>query len=240
MKTRSFLLASYLLFAGVVAVHAHKTGSAETDMGTVTGVTLGDAAVVTEVAAPGTPGVGTGYLYANSADGKLYYKDDLGTAYDLTATGAGLSGGTDNRITRWDGATAVQSSTVIIDDSGNTYNSVNDNADLGTTSFGWRRLYVTNIGNTSGDHVSTIWVNTVDDEDGTVDVAANLAVTGAASATTYVKTGTSATCTATGDVGKMYYSEDANSSSLCVCMRTGGGSTFGFVSAADGNGGNPC
>lgn len=44
-----------------------------------------------EISAPSTPAAGTGALYPKS-DGLLYWKNDSGTEYDLTATGAGGSG----------------------------------------------------------------------------------------------------------------------------------------------------
>lgn len=44
-----------------------------------------------EAAAPSTPASGYGYLYAK-ADGKLYFKDDAGTEYDLTGGGGGGGG----------------------------------------------------------------------------------------------------------------------------------------------------
>lgn len=43
--------------------------------------------------APATPASGYGYLYEKD-DGKLYWKNDAGTEYDLTATGGGGGGGT--------------------------------------------------------------------------------------------------------------------------------------------------
>lgn len=43
---------------------------------------------VAEISAPGTPSSGYGYTYAKT-DGKLYFKNDGGTEYDLTATGGG-------------------------------------------------------------------------------------------------------------------------------------------------------
>lgn len=42
-----------------------------------------------EMSAPGTPSSGYGRLYAKSSDGKLYWKDDAGTEYDLTGGGGG-------------------------------------------------------------------------------------------------------------------------------------------------------
>ena len=50
-----------------------------------------------EIAAPGTPASGFGYTYAKT-DGKLYFKNDAGTEYDLTATG-GISDGDKGDIT---------------------------------------------------------------------------------------------------------------------------------------------
>lgn len=44
---------------------------------------------IKEITAPSTPAAGTGYLYANSTDSHIYWKDDGGTVYDLTATGGG-------------------------------------------------------------------------------------------------------------------------------------------------------
>lgn len=53
---------------------------------TIEGVLLRDSYVrLTDITAPGTPAAGYGYLYVN-AD-KIYFKNDAGVAYDLTATG---------------------------------------------------------------------------------------------------------------------------------------------------------
>lgn len=48
---------------------------------------LADTRYYAEVAAPGTPAAGSGVTYAKT-DGKLYFKNDGGTEYDLTATSA--------------------------------------------------------------------------------------------------------------------------------------------------------
>jgi hypothetical protein len=54
------------------------------------GISFHDNIELDEITAPaGTPTSGTGYLYANASDSKLYWKDDGGTAYDLK-TGSGL------------------------------------------------------------------------------------------------------------------------------------------------------
>ena len=47
--------------------------------------------IVAEIAAPAAPSAGFGTIY-EKADGLLYFKNDAGTEYDLTATGAGGSG----------------------------------------------------------------------------------------------------------------------------------------------------
>ena len=47
---------------------------------------------VIEQSAPSTPASGRGYIYAKT-DNLLYFKNDAGTEYDLTATGTGLSDG---------------------------------------------------------------------------------------------------------------------------------------------------
>ena len=48
---------------------------------------ISGAFYVAEISAPGTPSSGTGVVYVNSADSKIYFKDDSGTAYDLTNAG---------------------------------------------------------------------------------------------------------------------------------------------------------
>ncbi len=53
---------------------------------------------VAEIAAPGTPTSGYGYVYAKT-DGKIYYKNDGGTEYDLTVSGGGISDGDKGDIT---------------------------------------------------------------------------------------------------------------------------------------------
>lgn len=54
----------------------------------INNVKLSNELILTEQSAPGVPDSGTGSLYAKS-DGKVYFKNDSGTEYDLTAsTGA--------------------------------------------------------------------------------------------------------------------------------------------------------
>lgn len=56
---------------------------------------IGDTAVIARVrlaeqaSAPGTPAAGYGYLYQKS-DGNLYFKDDAGTEFNLTAASGGV------------------------------------------------------------------------------------------------------------------------------------------------------
>lgn len=72
----------------------HAAGDAASSTGIVEhkGVTkLGSYTDIAEIAAPATPASGFGRLYAKSTDGKLYWKDDAGTEYDLTSTGTGYS-----------------------------------------------------------------------------------------------------------------------------------------------------
>ncbi len=76
---------SYLSVTGIVL----SNNIAELTAGvgvTIDGVLLKDSYVrLTDITAPGTPAAGYGYLYVN-AD-KIYFKNDAGVAYDLTATG---------------------------------------------------------------------------------------------------------------------------------------------------------
>lgn len=70
------------------------TGTLVVTASSVTSIT-GDLNVsskirVAEISAPSTPSSGFGYLYEKS-DNKLYFKNDAGTEFDLTATGSGLS-----------------------------------------------------------------------------------------------------------------------------------------------------
>lgn len=53
-------------------------------------ITAGGAIGIKERAAPGTPPANYGYLYSKT-DSKLYFKNDNGTEYDLTASGSGMS-----------------------------------------------------------------------------------------------------------------------------------------------------
>ena len=48
---------------------------------------ISGAFYVAEISAPGTPSSGTGVVYVNSADSKIYFQDDSGVAYDLTNAG---------------------------------------------------------------------------------------------------------------------------------------------------------
>src|SRR5437879_2710424 len=85
----------YALLAGRVTGQTQigGTGSGDkltlesTTNATKGGVSLGasDWLDLPEVSAPGTPSGSTGAIYPKS-DGKIYYKDDSGTEYDLTAS----------------------------------------------------------------------------------------------------------------------------------------------------------
>lgn len=60
-----------------------------------------DAIQVTETSAPSTPSSGKGEIYAKT-DGHLYFKNDIGTEYDLTGGSGSLSGtGLADRLPRW-------------------------------------------------------------------------------------------------------------------------------------------
>ncbi|MDD2786171.1 MAG: hypothetical protein PHS79_04780 [Patescibacteria group bacterium] len=57
-------------------------------------------------------------------------------------TGVGITGsGTDERIMRWNGTDAAQDSLVTIDNNGNLYPYVNNEASLGTASNSWNSIY---------------------------------------------------------------------------------------------------
>lgn len=57
-------------------------------------LTVSGSIAVTEIAAPGAPASGFGVIYEKS-DGLLYFKNDAGTEFDLTATGGGGPGAID-------------------------------------------------------------------------------------------------------------------------------------------------
>lgn len=61
----------------------------------------------------GTPSSGTGVAYAKT-DGKLYFKNDAGTEYDLTATGGGGGGSTPTVTVFNSSGTFINSQTGII------------------------------------------------------------------------------------------------------------------------------
>ena len=71
-------------------------GALSTSGGTITGdlditgyLTLDNYLILTElISSPATPPGGSAYFYVKT-DGKLYYKNDSGTEYDLTAAGSG-------------------------------------------------------------------------------------------------------------------------------------------------------
>lgn len=70
---------------------------------------------IAEIAAPSTPSSGSGRIYEKT-DGILYFKNDAGTEYDLTASGLGgtLTGtGVDNQIAVWSGTTSQDSSSSL-------------------------------------------------------------------------------------------------------------------------------
>jgi hypothetical protein len=63
---------------------------------------------IAEIAEPGgTPASGTGYLYVDTADSKIKFKNDAGTVFDLTASGGGggTPGGNDTEVQFNDGST---------------------------------------------------------------------------------------------------------------------------------------
>ncbi len=68
-----------------------------------------DGVDLLNIAAPGNPAAGYGRLYADSGDKKLYWKDDVGTTYDLT-NGSITGSGAANRIAYWSGASTLTSS----------------------------------------------------------------------------------------------------------------------------------
>jgi hypothetical protein len=98
--------------------------SAKAVLGT-SGLQLNGRLTLVETTSPTTPASGYGILFPKT-DGKLYFKNDEGTEYDLTATYSGsgdVSGpasSTDNAIARFDGATGkiLQNSGVLISDGG--------------------------------------------------------------------------------------------------------------------------
>ena len=69
-----------VVYVNVPIPYAHEetgAGSAQADVPTM-------IVVKERATAPTTPATAYGYIYALSSDGQLYYKDDTGTAVDLT------------------------------------------------------------------------------------------------------------------------------------------------------------
>lgn len=73
-------------FSGSQSISGNKTFTALT---TVSNVLVVNSEQILTGSAPGTPASGRGHLYALTTDDKLYWKDDNGVVYDLTAGGGG-------------------------------------------------------------------------------------------------------------------------------------------------------
>ena len=106
-------------FASTHSFQAFEINNASTSsqmLHSIDGLRLDKPITLKEIAAPGTPATNYGTVYVKT-DGKIYFKNDGGTEYDLTATGAGgLSGLTAGRMVY------ATSSTTIGDNSSFTYN----------------------------------------------------------------------------------------------------------------------
>ena len=98
------------------------------DSGNLSGIgnlDMGTYLTITEGAAPSNPASGFGVVYVKSGDSSLYFKNDAGTEYNLTASGAGDVTGpgsaTDHALARFDLTTGkiIQNSVGVLDDSGN-------------------------------------------------------------------------------------------------------------------------
>lgn len=85
----------------------------------------------------------TGNVYAKAAGSYSIVANIKGAAGSGTGDVVGPGSATDNAITRYDGATGklVQSSGVLIDDSGNITPASNDASALGTSSVSWADLF---------------------------------------------------------------------------------------------------
>ena len=113
-------------------------GSASGSYSSVTGVAQKFAIksdgvlVVIETSTPGTPSSGGGYLYADSSDSKIKYKNDGGTVYDLTA-GGGVTvnaAAASDKIAYYSSATTIDDALYLGYDA--SYNS-NDGALFGAS-----------------------------------------------------------------------------------------------------------
>lgn len=101
---------------GAVLIADNRTSAvpiflARDNSATVFAVIDGGQLELAELGAPATPSAGFGRLYAKT-DGKIYFLNDGGAEYDLTATGGGgtVTGtGVDNRIAVWSGASSLDS-----------------------------------------------------------------------------------------------------------------------------------
>lgn len=95
-----------------------------------------------DMTAPANPGAGRGRLYKKTGDDGIFWKPDAaGPELDLTS--GGVSGLTDNRALRADGATGIQDSGITVDDSNRVQevkvlasDSVYNNGNS-TASFSW-------------------------------------------------------------------------------------------------------
>lgn len=113
-----------------------------------------------ELTGAAQPSSGYGILYTKT-DGFPYWKNDSGIEYNLSATGSALAGGSDNTITRWDGTTNIQSSSVFVDDSGHIY-----------------PLTSSQTNGLNGKEWDTVWTKKIDNSSGSVDVNAGMYVNG--------------------------------------------------------------
>jgi hypothetical protein len=89
---------------------------------------------VPEIATPATPASGFGRLYAKS-DSKLYFLNDGGTEYDLTATGAGMAiGGSITSATAGSVLFAGAAGVLAQDNSNLFWDDTNNRLGIGTAS----------------------------------------------------------------------------------------------------------
>lgn len=137
-------------------------------------------------AAPGAPVSGRGSVYAKSSDGKLYYKDDAGTEYDLTANSGAATAFNDIADASAAGIIAFgafnQGLTSTLD-GGTILGTTNTDADLATDTIVFALAF------NDGADANGIFARFVDDADGTPRTVFEVSQTGLTLAVPITTTG---------------------------------------------------
>jgi len=191
---------------------------------TLANKTFSSHITVAEVSAPGTPSSGFGALYAKN-DNKLYFKNDAGTEYDITA---GSAGGEANQDA-W-GTFVVSGQSNVVADS---------ESDSVTLVAGSNMTITTNAGSDTITFASAAGGSdiTVQDEGSALSTAATT-LNFVGSAVTASGTGATKTITITGDGGSTITvsdNESTNENNLITFVADAGTATGAHALEMDGD-----